>query len=143
MTSSTPEYVGTWRLFDEAVALTLEDIDGAARPVDLHWRGTLWRVIGESRHWSTWRALPVPPRGGDLQRAHGYRTDFWRFRAQAGPASPVLHFEVRRTGCDCRLVRLGATFDVPGGTAAPDGTPRNRPDPAMKNVSAHGITLAP
>ena len=44
----------------------------------------------------------------------GYRADFWRFQAQCNPVSPVLHFEVRRAGNEWRLVRLGATFELPG-----------------------------
>ncbi|MHA7190806.1 hypothetical protein ACX80N_11000 [Arthrobacter sp. MDT2-16] len=115
MNSSSPDPAGAWRPFDEAVVVTFDDSRGIRRPLALRWRGSLWRVIGDSRHWSTWRALPVAPRFPDDEPVtRGYRADFWRFQAQCNPVSPVLHFEVRRAGNEWRLVRLGATFELPG-----------------------------
>ncbi|PPB50216.1 hypothetical protein C4K88_06035 [Arthrobacter pityocampae] len=106
--------VEAWRPVDESVGLTFEDVTGVPQPCRLRWRGSLWHVLGPSRHWSTWRALPSTPTGmEDVRPIHPWRTDFWRFRAQTGPVSPILHFEVRRAGTDWRLVRLGATFDLP------------------------------
>jgi len=105
---------GAWRPVDEAVGLLFQDVDGVPQPCRLRWRGSLWHVVGTRRHWSTWRALPGTSSGlEDVRPVHPWRADFWRFQAQTGPVSPVLHFEVRRAGQDWRLVRLGAGFDLP------------------------------
>ncbi|MHA7281206.1 hypothetical protein ACX80H_15820 [Arthrobacter sp. MDT2-2] len=111
----TPDTTGPWRPCDEAVALTFEETGGTPEPSCLRWRGSLWRVVGRSRHWSTWHALPVAPlHAGDGPTTRGFRADFWRFRAQTDPVSPVACFEVRRAHQGWRLVRRDATFDVPG-----------------------------
>ncbi len=121
---------GGWRPFDEPVTVTF-GTGTSGPPLALRWRGSLWRVVGESLHWSTWRALPVEPRHPeDHAPTRGLRADFWRFRAQSNPVSPVLHFEVRRAGSGWRLVRLGATFDLP------------TPDPADTAVRASGGVAA-
>ena len=115
MTRTPPDATEAWRPVDEAVGLTFEDVDGRPQPCRLRWRGSLWQVVGPRRHWSTWRALPSTRADSeDVRPVHPWRADFWRFQAQTGPVSPVLHFEVRRAGTDWRLVRLGATFDLPG-----------------------------
>lgn len=115
MQRTPPDAPEAWRPVDEAVGLAFEDADGVPQPCRLRWRGSLWQVVGPPRHWSTWRALPSTRTDAqDVRPVHPWRADFWRFRAQTGPVSPILHFEVRRTGTDWRLVRLGATFDLPG-----------------------------
>ncbi|WP_434994651.1 hypothetical protein [Arthrobacter sp. Ld5] len=120
MTRAPIEAPGAWRPVDEAVALSFEDVDGSPLPFRLRWRGSLWHVVGPRRHWSTWRALPsTPDDPEEVRPVHPWRADFWRFQAQTGPASPILHFEVRRTGDDWRLVRLGATFDLPDRQGSP------------------------
>lgn len=122
--------VDRWRPFDEAVTVTFETDPCGRRPLALHWRGSLWRVVGESLHWSTWRALPVAPSRPDHHPPPlGLRTDFWRFHAQSDPVSPLLHFEVRRAGAGWRLVRLGATFALPDrSTTEPSATDRSTTD---------------
>lgn len=100
MIPSPADPVGSWRTFDDAVALTFDATGGESRPSCLHWRG------------SAWRALPVAPSQGTAP-TRGLRADFWRFRAQTSGFSPVLHFEVRRAEREWRLVRLRATFELP------------------------------
>lgn len=116
------ESSGTWRPCDEAVSVIFDacgnDGDGP-RPLHLRWRGSSWRVVGPSRHWSTWRVLPVTLPSAAAATAGSaptrrWRTEFWRFRGQIDPASPILHFEVRRSDTQWRLVRLGASFELPG-----------------------------
>ncbi len=124
MTIDPSSAVDGWRPLDEPVAVTFGAATSGPQPLALRWRGSLWRVVGESLHWSTWRALPVEPRHPeDHPPSRGLRADFWRFQAQSNPVSPILHFEVRRAGSGWRLVRLGATFDLP----APDAADRNSP----------------
>lgn len=114
MTRTLIDAPEAWRPVDEAIGLSFEDVDGVPRPSRLCWRGSQWQVVGPCRHWSTWRALPSTPADReDVRPVHPWRADFWRFQAQTGPVSPILHFEVRRVGKDWRLVRLGATFDLP------------------------------
>lgn len=133
-----------WRPWDEAVELAFEVNDDPATPSCLFWRGSLWRVVGPSDHWSTWRALPVRDMtDGSAPTNRAQRADFWRFIAQTGPVSPLVHFEVRRSSggagssepasrtagsTDChptrprsagsgsagwRLVRLGLSMELP------------------------------
>jgi hypothetical protein len=119
MTIDPSNAVSGWRPLDEPVAVTFGAATRGPQPLALRWRGSLWRVVGESMHWSTWRALPVEPRHPeDHPPNRGFRADFWRFQAQSNPVSPILHFEVRRAGSGWRLVRLGATFDLPALDAA-------------------------
>ncbi|MHA7286330.1 hypothetical protein ACX80I_08640 [Arthrobacter sp. MDT3-44] len=108
-----PDTTGPWRPCDEAVALTFDETGGSPEPSCLRWRGSLWRVVGRSRHWSTWHALPVVPlHAGEAPTTRCLRADFWRFRAQADPVSPLACFEVRRADRGWRLVRRDAALDV-------------------------------
>lgn len=114
MLPNTPHAMDRWRPLDESVVLSFRSSGSESLPACLHWRGSLWRVVGHARHWSTWRALPVATAHADGAPATlRLEADFWRFRAQADPLSPVFHFEVRRAGHQWRLVRLSATFDLP------------------------------
>ncbi|MHA7219526.1 hypothetical protein ACX80L_11595 [Arthrobacter sp. MDT1-48-3] len=114
MIPSPADPVGSWRTFDDAVALTFDATGGESRPSCLHWRGSAWHVVDGCMHWSTWRALPVAPSPSQgTAPTRGLRADFWRFRAQTSGFSPVLHFEVRRAEREWRLVRLRATFELP------------------------------
>lgn len=103
-----------WRPLDESVGLTFRSFGVQDRPSCMDWRGSLWRVVGHSRHWSTWRFLPVgSPRAHEAPSTRGLRADFWRFQAQVDPVSPVHSFEVRRAEAEWRLVRLAVTFELP------------------------------
>ncbi|MCU1631377.1 MAG: hypothetical protein JWM61_29 [Micrococcaceae bacterium] len=115
---SPTDAVGAWQPCDESVSVTFKEVDGEVRPQRLSWRGAEWCVVGCSRHWFTWHALPVlsvDTRSNPTVR--GFRTDFWRFQATADAASPVLRFEVRRADREWRLVRLGAPLPCHGGTS--------------------------
>ncbi|TDK25839.1 hypothetical protein E2F48_11490 [Arthrobacter crusticola] len=84
----------------------------AGTPLALRWRGSIWQVIGEPIQWSSsnnWWEPDSTARGG-----HGsvITTRSWRFRAQTGPASPVLEFDISADSRwqDWRLHRVtGAT----------------------------------
>ncbi|MPY11106.1 DUF6504 family protein [Arthrobacter bussei] len=114
MRDSTIEGGTAWRPLDEPIVLHVSQVDGETRPERIQWRGSEWRVIGVTRHWTTWRALPVL--GSDAAGSapvRALRAHFWRFRAQTNAAGPLLHFEVRSAGHEWRLVRLKLTFSVP------------------------------
>lgn len=57
---------------------------GTGTPLALRWRGSIWQVIGEPIQWSSSISWLEPDS----------TTRSWRFRAQTGPASPVLEFEI-------------------------------------------------
>ena len=63
-------------------------------PLALRWREGLWQVIGEPMSWFNTRSWWEP--GPTLLGGSGslLRTDYWRFRTQTGPVSPVLEFEM-------------------------------------------------
>jgi hypothetical protein len=139
MNPTPSDPAGGWRSFDEPVTVTFDAAAHGPRPLALRWRGSLWRVVGESLHWSTWRALPVAPRHpDDHPPTRAFTADFWRFRAQSTPVSPVLHFEVRRAGSGWRLVRLGTTFDLPGDGAATRPGPLPAGGPARRAPARAG-----
>ena len=109
-----------WRPCDEVVELVFELRGGPPTPSSLSWRGSLWSVVGSSRHWSTWHALPIRASvkdAGPTNRA--LSVDFWRFAARTSPISPLMHFEVRRSSNQWRLVRLGASIEIPEPTLPP------------------------
>jgi hypothetical protein len=63
-------------------------------PLALRWRGRIWQVIGEPLSWSgssSWWEPDTTAMGG---RGSIITTRSWRFRAQTGPASPVLVFDI-------------------------------------------------
>lgn len=133
--------LGAWQPSDEAVIVTFHAPGSESRPSCLHWRGSLWHVVGHSRHWSTWRALPVrPARAGEAPTARALTTHFWRFEAQTSPESPLLRFEVRRTDLEWRLVRLAVTFALPPPEPA-DRRPIERCRGEERSEAADGTTL--
>jgi hypothetical protein len=100
---------GAWHVLDEPAAVRFLP---SGTPLALRWRGSIWQVIGEPLAWSssdTWRERDTTPPGTDnTHSSHGrlgsvdgrggrssvVTTRFWRFRAQTGPASPVLEFDM-------------------------------------------------
>ncbi|MEG9249777.1 hypothetical protein V6S67_16945 [Arthrobacter sp. Soc17.1.1.1] len=103
---------GAWHVLDEPAAVRFLP---SGTPLALRWRGSIWQVIGEPLAWSscdTWREPDInfPGTGNShaCQTRHGSvgsmdgrggrssvgTTRFWRFRAQTGPASPVLEFDM-------------------------------------------------
>jgi hypothetical protein len=100
---------GGWQVLDEPAAVRFLP---SGTPLALRWRGSIWQVIGTPLAWSStdsWRsAVTTPPctdsRQGGMARHGGVggpgipgsavTTRFWRFRAQTGPASPVLGFDM-------------------------------------------------
>ncbi len=106
---------GTWHALDEPAAVRFLP---SGTPLALRWRGRIWQVIGEPLAWSssdTWpEPVTTPPGTDNTHSSHGdlgslgrvdgrggrgslgsvVRTRFWRFRAQTGPASPVLEFDM-------------------------------------------------
>ncbi|MEG9247852.1 hypothetical protein V6S67_07130 [Arthrobacter sp. Soc17.1.1.1] len=106
---------GAWHALDEPAAVRFLP---SGTPLALRWRGSIWQVIGEPLAWSssnTWPESVTTPPGtdnthsslGSLGSAGGHNTlsglgglgsvvttRFWRFRAQTGPASPVLEFDM-------------------------------------------------
>lgn len=102
---------GAWHALDEPAAVRFLP---SGTPLALRWRGSIWQVIGEPLAWSssdTWREPATPPGTDNTHSSRGslgsmdghnslgvrgsvVRTRFWRFRAQTGPASPVLEFDM-------------------------------------------------
>ncbi|MEG9250125.1 hypothetical protein V6S67_18700 [Arthrobacter sp. Soc17.1.1.1] len=107
-----------WHVLDEPAAVRFLP---SGTPLALRWRGSIWQVIGEPLAWSssdTWPESDTTPPGTDNSHARQTRhgsvgsvgghntlsglsglgsvvtTRFWRFRAQTGPASPVLEFDM-------------------------------------------------
>ncbi|KQN99753.1 MULTISPECIES: hypothetical protein [unclassified Arthrobacter] len=114
MRNSTTESGMTWRALDDPLVLHFSQVDGEKRPERILWRGSEWWVIGVTRHWTTWRALPVlGPDAVGSSPVRELTAHFWRFGAQTNPAGPLLHFEVRSAGHEWRLARLALTFSVP------------------------------
>ncbi|MHA7241397.1 hypothetical protein [Arthrobacter sp. TMS1-12-1] len=103
---------GAWHVLDEPAAVRFLP---SGTPLALRWRGSIWQVIGEPLAWSssdTWREpVTTPPVTDTIHSSRSshdslggresrgslgsvVRTRFWRFRAQTGPASPVLEFDM-------------------------------------------------
>jgi hypothetical protein len=86
-----PPFTTERRMLDEPAVIRFT---GSGTPLALRWRGSIWQVIGKPLEWSSagsWWEPDTTPRGG-----HGsvITTRSWRFRAQTGPASPVLEFNI-------------------------------------------------
>ncbi|MEG9249979.1 hypothetical protein V6S67_17960 [Arthrobacter sp. Soc17.1.1.1] len=106
---------GAWHVLDEPAAVRFLP---SGTPLALRWRGSIWQVIGEPLAWSSsdiWREpVTTPPATDNTHSSRGsvgsmdghntlsglgglgsvVTTRFWRFRAQTGPASPVLEFDM-------------------------------------------------
>ncbi|MHA7209927.1 hypothetical protein [Arthrobacter sp. MDT1-65] len=86
-----------WHVLDEPAAVRFLP---SGTPLALRWRGSIWQVIGEPLAWSSTdrRQLPDTTSPGEDSRRSSLgsvvTTRFWRFRAQTGPASPVLEFDM-------------------------------------------------
>ncbi|WP_146069704.1 hypothetical protein [Arthrobacter sp. B0490] len=104
-----------WHVLDEPAAVRFLP---SGTPLALRWRGSIWQVIGEPLAWSSSDTLPerdtTPPSTDNTHSSRGslgglgsvdgrsirgslgsvVTTRFWRFRAQTGPASPVLEFDM-------------------------------------------------
>ncbi|BBE24093.1 hypothetical protein MN0502_29760 [Arthrobacter sp. MN05-02] len=96
---------GTPRPLDEPASVRFTP---AGTPLALRWRGSIWQVVGEPVPWraSADRSVAASPAPG----ADGATPRSWRFRAQTGPASPVLDFAIGlddRRG-EWRLLRVGS-----------------------------------
>ena len=98
--TTTPEQgvqdsaASAWHVLDEVADVRFLP---SGLPLALRWRGGLWQVIGEPVAWSSssswWEPGPTPLSSPGGQGSV-VTTRFWRFRAQTGPASPVLEFDM-------------------------------------------------
>lgn len=83
-----------WRVLDETADIRFQP---SGEPLALRWRGGLWQVIDQPVAWSSsssWWEPATAPLSGPGGQGRVLTTRFWRFRAQTGPASPVLEFEM-------------------------------------------------
>lgn len=105
MTAQAVDTTTDQRKLDESAALRLAP---SGKPLALRWHGSIWQAVGNPV------ACPSSLRRGDGRSgtAHG-GSPAWLFRAQTGPASPILEFGVafdpRRD--EWRLLSVGAVED--------------------------------
>ncbi|WP_309070252.1 DUF6504 family protein [Arthrobacter sp.] len=63
-------------------------------PLALRWRASIWQVLGEPMHWTSSRSWWEPGQAGKMGQGSVMTLQYWRFRAQTGPASPILVFDI-------------------------------------------------
>lgn len=68
--------------------------DPLGGPLALRWRARIWQVVGEPQHWTSSRSWWEPDPSGIAGQGSVMTLAYWRFRAQTGPASPILVFDV-------------------------------------------------
>lgn len=65
-------------------------------PLALRWRAGIWQVLGDPMHWTSSRSWWEPDPSGIRGQGSIMTQQYWRFRAQTGPASPILVFDICR-----------------------------------------------